>query len=80
VPVPTTPSTPSTTAYPPGFVDKLVRSCEARGRFTPGQCRCVYQTLEKKLTFVQFIAALQKTKGGHPPAVILSALRSCGAI
>lgn len=80
MPVPATPSTPSTVDYPPGFIDKLVRNCQARGRFTPGQCRCVYQTLQKKLTFVQFIAALQKTKGGHAPPVIISALRSCGAI
>jgi hypothetical protein len=75
---PSQPSTPSG-GYPPGIISKLADSCSASGKLSRSQCLCVFQTLKKRYTFPQLLAALRKTKAGSPPAEIVSALRKCAS-
>src|SRR3954469_6486391 len=53
MPEPPPESKPSAGGYPPGFISKLIASCEKGGKLTPSQCKCWFTKLKNAYTFPQ---------------------------
>jgi predicted component of type VI protein secretion system len=75
---PPTPSAPSSGGgYPPGFVSKLIASCNRGGKLTPSQCSCWFHKLANAYTFPQLVQVIRKAQGGSIPPKAVSLLRTC---
>jgi predicted component of type VI protein secretion system len=74
---PQTPSKPSSTGYPPGFLSKLIQGCDKSGKLTHSQCVCWFTKLKNAYTFPELVTVLQKAKSGSIPPKAVALLRTC---
>jgi hypothetical protein len=74
---PQTPSRPSSSGYPPGFVGKLIQGCDKSGKLTHSQCVCWFNKLKNAYTFPELVTVLKKARGGSIPPKAVALLRTC---
>src|SRR4051794_39063822 len=74
---PQTPSSPSGSGYPPGFLSKLIQGCDKSGKLTHSQCVCWFTKLKNQYTFPELVTVLQKAKSGSIPPKAVALLRTC---
>src|SRR4051812_46037302 len=74
---PQTPSSPSGSGYPPGFLSKLIQGCDKSGKLTHSQCVCWFTKLKNAYTFPELVTVLQKAKSGSIPPKAVALLRTC---
>jgi predicted component of type VI protein secretion system len=74
---PQTPSAPSSTGYPPGFLSKLIQGCDKSGKLTHSQCVCWFTKLKNQYTFTELVAVLKRARSGSIPPKAVALLRTC---
>jgi hypothetical protein len=74
---PSSPSTPSSGGYPPGFISKLTDSCAKGGKLTRSQCGCWFNKLKNAYTFPELVKVIKQAQGGTIPPKAVGLLRTC---